>query len=90
MKISLLLKDGNRMERLITGESTTRKRGETLCGIRDCPIVSAMDSRNVGINKISNTKDRCDTLNLDKIVSKHSLGSSLFPAFDWKISETHP
>ena len=26
------------------GESTTRSGGETLCGIRDCPIASAMDS----------------------------------------------
>ena len=45
--------------------------------------------RNVGINKITNTKTG-DTLNPDKNVSKHSLGLVFFPAFDWKISETHP
>ena len=45
--------------------------------------------RNVGINKITNTKTG-DTLNPDKIVSNHSLGLVFFPAFDWKISETHP
>ena len=45
--------------------------------------------RNVGINKITNTKTG-DMLNPDKNVSKHSLGLVFFPAFDWKISETHP
>ena len=31
-----------------------------------------------------------DTLHTDRNASEHSLGLVFFPAFDWKISETHP
>ncbi|ETJ43886.1 Histone deacetylase family, partial [human gut metagenome] len=31
-----------------------------------------------------------NNLNTDKNTSNHSLGLVFFPAFDWKISETHP
>lgn len=42
-----------------------------------------------GMNKGINTNVD-DTLHTDTNASKHSLGLVFFPAFDWKISETHP
>ena len=42
-----------------------------------------------GINKGINMNVG-DMLHTDRNASKHSLGLVFFPAFDWKISETHP
>ena len=42
-----------------------------------------------GMNKGINTNVD-DTLHTDTNASRHSLGLVFFPAFDWKISETHP
>ena len=42
-----------------------------------------------GMNKGINTNVD-DTLHTDTNESNHSLGLVFFPAFDWKISETHP
>ena len=39
---------------------------------------------------INTHKSVRNKLNTDKNTSNHSLGLVFFPAFDWKISETHP
>ena len=39
---------------------------------------------------INTHKNIRNKLNTDKNTSNHSLGLVFFPAFDWKISETHP
>ena len=53
----------------------------------------------VGMNKDTNSNvgdalnadtNKSHAVNTDENVPKHSLGLVFFPAFDWKISETHP
>ena len=52
-----------------------------------------------GINKDTNSNvgdalnadtNKSHAVNTDENAPKHSLGLVFFPAFDWKISETHP
>ena len=52
-----------------------------------------------GMNKDTNSNvgdalnadtNKSHVVNTDRDASKHSLGLVFFPAFDWKISETHP
>ncbi len=43
-----------------------------------------------GILNMDTKQDEATSSTIDKAKYHHSLGLVFFPAFDWKISETHP